>query len=135
LGQELIRDCGEARLEAINITTLLNPDELAALFDQYDSTKACALATAQGAGILLAVQARIDPDRRGKTMERLGATVPCKDTDISFSVITIENCGVHYNNQFREVAGDYAVSILARKAASKMIITYLDRECPAISLQ
>jgi len=95
---------------------------------------ACAAETrARKGGLMITVLYDIDETRRGKKQEFMGASVPMVDTWIKFRVVTVPEGRLLFSGQFKEVAGDSALSHLAERAGSILVNNYLVKQCPAIA--
>lgn len=134
LANVLTKDCGEARLGSVDIAQGLDEKSLAACFDKMDFSAACKAASAQQAGVVLAVLFDIDPHKRGATTQMYGVTLPAMDSMVRFFVVRVEDGQIVYNGQFKETAGALAESRLADRAAAIMITKYLVPQCPVIGV-
>lgn len=132
LANVLTKDCGEARLGSVDIAQGLDENNLAACFDKMNFAAACQAASAQQAGVVLAVLFDIDPHKRGATTQMYGVTLPAMDSMVRFFVVRVEDGKIVYNGQFKETAGALAESRLADRAAAIMITKYLVPQCPVI---
>ena len=134
LANVLTKDCGEARLGSVDIAQGLDEKGLAACFDKMDFAAACKAASAQQAGVVLAVQFDIDPLKRGATTQMYGVTLPAMDSMVRFFVVRVEDGKIVYNGQFKETAGALAESRLADRATAIMITKYLVPQCPVVGV-
>lgn len=134
LANVLTKDCGEARLGSVDIAQGLDAKSLAACFDKMDFAAACKAASAQQAGVVLAVLFDIDPLKRGATTQMYGVTLPAMDSVVRFFVVRVADGQIVYNGQFKEAAGALAESRLADRATAIMITKYLVPQCPVIGV-
>ncbi|MDP2989747.1 MAG: hypothetical protein Q8O57_04185 [Kiritimatiellota bacterium] len=132
LANVLTKDCGEARLGSVDIAQGLDEKSLAACFDKMDFSAACKAASAQQAGVVLAVLFDIDPLKRGATTQIYGVTLPAMDSMVRFFVVRVEDGKIIYNGQFKETAGALAESRLADRTTAIMITKYLVPNCPVV---
>ena len=134
LANVLTKDCGEARLGSVDIAQGLDAKSLAACFDKMDFAAAGKAASAQQAGVVLAVLFDIDPLKRGATTQMYGVTLPAMDSMVRFFVVRVEDGRIIYNGQFKEAAGALAESRLADRATAIMIAKYLVPQCPVVGV-
>ncbi|MBM4148986.1 MAG: hypothetical protein FJ224_08070 [Lentisphaerae bacterium] len=132
LAGRLTKDCGEARIPVLDISSSVPGAEAAAAFDNRAFTPAVDLARRQGAGVLLAVLFDIDPARRGKTEVHFGEAMPAVDSRVRFFVLKTADGSVLYTDQFKEIAGTSTSDRLAERAATIMVNNYLVPKCPAV---
>jgi hypothetical protein len=128
----MIGKCGEGRLESVDIGKEMTSAEMAAFFDRTDFTAASRVASARGAGMLLAVLYDIDPAKRGTMQEVAGVKIAALDSTVRFFVVPTGATPPLYSGQFKEATGPNSPPRWAERAASILIKKYLVPESPSI---